>query len=1176
MTKKFVNSVKKNSQELKILGLAICIVFVTVFGFLLGTNSPILIASGGETIDYTKGNTLATKEVLEEVIVESISTYFEESSITDYISQDDMELLIAEITTGVLNSLPQDLLSEEEMDAVRNIVNEAIEEMAEEQNKKIKDEIQKNSVVITSELKEYVNDVVVPTLTATIQINSGAITDLRESLSEISNKYNSDKKKYNQLFDELKEQLDNIANDSVKAEEIVAVKETIRELSEVFEEYKSINSAEITTLAKELEELRTFVVDMSTRLEDLTKNQLEAFRQSMQDQIDANDALTHTQRAELEEQVNKSIADTNKSFREIADELEMAIAETASTNSKALNDFIANIYGNASGDVTIGDLLEQIELTAELSAEQKSILMEMIDNKYSAISAETKAHVEAVKESLEATIAENSASNAQTLKAFVASLYGDVTGDIKIGDLLDQIETTEELTVDQKVSLVDMINSKYDDATPETTAQAEEVKVLLEAAIAESSAAYESALNAFVASLYGDASGDVTIGDLLAQIEATAELTFEQKESLIEMVNAKSVEFTAKVDDVKTALVKEVADREKALEEMAISLTTSMETKVAELEQKVTQLINGQIETLRNSLMAQINTNKNLSEEQKAELEKEINILADGAATAEELALAVTELTAKITQSTEDSKAALNEAINNLLGEDASEGITIAELEQRISDADISPEQKQEILNIIANVYEDATADTTLKVEEAKNALQEEISRQAETFTNAVNSLQTQLETKLAELEIKVAGLIDSQLETLRSALLAQIETNKDLSDEMKEELEKEINILASTSATAEELSAAVADLTARISQNATDNQTALHEAINALLGDASEGITIAELEQRIADADISPEQKQEILDTIANVYANATADTTLKVEEAKNALQAEIDSQITELTNAMDSLRTELDTLISELRAEVNTLRDNLIAQIEADRNLSEAMKEELEDKINVLASTSATAEELSAAIAEMTAQIQENAQASTVELNEAIKALLGDASEGITIAELEQKIADADIADETKAALYAAIDSAFEEANDNVELKVSEVNSALQAEVVAREAAITTATTTMQTTLQANIDSLSSTVSANKTAQDNKNTALDQKDAELESDINELQTVLGIGSSGSSGSSGESIPEQIENISNALGGWTFELRGDGHLWAVQYNENGEVVLAKKLTFAE
>lgn len=75
-----------------------------------------------------------------------------------------------------------------------------------------------------------------------------------------------------------------------------------------------------------------------------------------------------------------------------------------------------------------------------------------------------------------------------------------------------------------------------------------------------------------------------------------------------------------------------------------------------------------------------------------------------------------------------------------------------------------------------------------------------------------------------------------------------------------------------------------------------------------------------AELENKIAAADISAEQKQALLDEIAKSYADATADTMVKVGDAKAALQAEIDTKTSALTNTVETLQAQIDELRMEL----------------------------------------------------------------------------------------------------------------------------------------------------------------------------------------------------------------------------------------------------------------
>ena len=711
--------------------------------------------------------------------------------------------------------------------------------------------------------------------------------------------------------------------------------------------------------------------------------------------------------------------------------------------------------------------------------------------------------------------------------------------------LVAQIETNKELSESQKTDLEAEINALADSAA--TAEELGAVVTELSARISLNAEANKQELNNALETLLGnDATAGITISELEDRI-AAADISPEQKQSLLDAIAASYADATAdttiQVAEAKSALQAEIDTQTAALTNAVNALQVELETKLADLEVKVTGLINTNIETLRNSLIAQIDLNKNLSDEQKAELEAEINSLAKSAATSTELSKAVSDLTAEINQSAIDNQTALNDAINNLLGDDATAGITISELEDRIAAADISQEQKQSLLDAIAASYADATADTTVKVAEAKAALQEEIDNQTTALTTAMDSLQYELESKLAELEIKVTGLINTNIETLKNSLLAQIELNKDLSDEQKAELEEEIRLLANKAATSDELSAAVADLAAEISQTATDNQTALNDAINSLLGDdATAGITISELEDRIAAADISPEQKQSLLDAIAASYADATADTTVQVADAKAALQTEIDNKTAALTTAMDSLEFELETKLAELEIKVTglintnieTLRNSLLAQIEANKELSDEQKAELEAEINTLANNSATSAELSDAVAGLMAEINQSAIDNQTALNDAINNLLGDdATAGITISELEDRIAAADISPEQKQSLLDAIAASYADATADTTVKVADAKAALQTEIDNKTAALTATVNSVQTQLESQISDMQA--------------EMDQLSANLQSQINTI-------------------------INNAGGCTIYYNEADGHFYIT--NEDGSV--SKKLDFAQ
>lgn len=150
------------------------------------------------------------------------------SSLKDYMSQvtdengnqvisdEAVEEIIAQITNGVLNSLPETIQNDENTVAyIREMIATAVTEEIKENNENVMSS--EDYIVTTSASKDtlyYIDNVVVPMLTAELQISEGEVDDLKNSLTTISHTYKTDSDKYDSLINDISARL-------TKLEEIV-------------------------------------------------------------------------------------------------------------------------------------------------------------------------------------------------------------------------------------------------------------------------------------------------------------------------------------------------------------------------------------------------------------------------------------------------------------------------------------------------------------------------------------------------------------------------------------------------------------------------------------------------------------------------------------------------------------------------------------------------------------------------------------------------------------------------------------------------------------------------------------------------------------------------------------------------------------------------------------------
>ena len=101
-------------------------------------------------------------------------------NVKEFISQDEMAQIIAQISTGVMNRLPTDTLSSGQELKVKEMISKAVIEATNDNNNQATDNTGADATVITEELQSYIKTTIVPNITAEIQINQGAIDDLKK------------------------------------------------------------------------------------------------------------------------------------------------------------------------------------------------------------------------------------------------------------------------------------------------------------------------------------------------------------------------------------------------------------------------------------------------------------------------------------------------------------------------------------------------------------------------------------------------------------------------------------------------------------------------------------------------------------------------------------------------------------------------------------------------------------------------------------------------------------------------------------------------------------------------------------------------------------------------------------------------------------------------------------
>lgn len=382
----------KVNKKVTLIATAVMLALALVIGSILVFNSGV---TGSYEDEFTASS---SEDFIKSEMQDYIKNYFQTTTVTEYISEEDMAKIIAEISTGVLNSLPESTLSENETFKIREMISEAITEEITNLNsgKEISSEY---TTVLTEQLQDYINKTIVPNITADIQISKGAIDDLKSSLSNLSTEYKLSQTEYDLLIDDLYSKFANLDKNSGSVTDITNIKNDITKLSEVLESYKSSTSSQTTTLEKELLTVTEQLEIAKKEIESLTEKQLEDIKAALSAQIANNAALNEQEKKELLDKIGSISASNTEDLNKAIADLQNQINEEAAQNEKDLLAAIEALKGNGAGDTTLSDLMSQIN-NSGLTENQKQQLVEYLKETFGDATSYTDAEVEALKGSL--------------------------------------------------------------------------------------------------------------------------------------------------------------------------------------------------------------------------------------------------------------------------------------------------------------------------------------------------------------------------------------------------------------------------------------------------------------------------------------------------------------------------------------------------------------------------------------------------------------------------------------------------------------------------------------------------------------------------------------------------------------------------------------------------------
>lgn len=846
---------KSSNKNMLIYITTVIMVCATIVSFSFGRLTAANHTSGTMYDETELGNNLVTQELLTEQIRAGINTYFNDANLTDVVSDTDVEELTAMITAEVLNSLPEDSLSETEENAVRLIVSDSVTSAISLQNDANKEQaeaaaaeavetatsdvtvqINTANAETVSALKEYVKNTVVPKLTATIQLNAGCIDDLKTSLSALSTEYNTNKEEYDAIIDEIAQKLDTVGvNVTTQSSTLVEVKTDLARLDKVLSNYKSANATDIASVESEIVSIQSLLsAERAKREEQITsvKNDLSLLQSnitSMRSSIDELSGSTVTD-------IGDKLVSLTSNVSNIQDQLNTTEAALfAIINSGEYSPEI--IYPAGSYVIHDGNLYYCEKATTGAFDPDKWTLV------YQGVSS--------VSVELDAVYA--------ALDEAIAKLSGNVTYDNKNGELIftsDKAYKKGEYIVieDQIYMCTKDVSIKEGQKWTEVSGNFEKTEFQAQdlTELTMSLADAKSQLSALVDDQIATLKSSLT-----AQISANKELTEQQKGELAGKINALSATTTSELNQQVMALQQEIS---------AASSKNAMDLQAA-----IAKLLGGANgETTIQDLLDQIDGNAEYSDEVKASLVAMIqglssdtsasisSISGDVESLQNSLAAEVAKRDAAIQSAVGNLESSLQSSIMNLsnrltqseaqleaLVADQIETLKSALTAQIATNKSLADEDKTELINQINNLE----VSTTEELNEQVRLLQEQV-------LNSSSASSEELQSALKSL------LGGADADTTIQDLLNQISANTAYSDSTKAELKQLVSGLSTdTNAKLSSINGDISKIQEDLSAEVTARNEAIKEAVGTLRTTMNETISAIQGDMSNIQSDLSAVQ---------------------------------------------------------------------------------------------------------------------------------------------------------------------------------------------------------------------------------------------------------------------------------------------------------------------------
>ena len=244
-------------------------------------------------------------------------------------------------------------------------------------------------------MNSYIDETIVPRLTALIQINSNDIANLKKSLASLSTEYKQNKSQYDTAIAGVKQAM---SSGTVSSQEVTELKKNMSVLEGTLQNYKSDTATEATSLNNELTYAKTAVealrsetlsgADVEEKLAtvkndllQIDENKLTELKTSLLSQVQSNQELSKQEQEALKTSIENLTVENSNSLIEMQNQLQELVSESSTEQSEALNTAMSDLNKNMNDVYSKINQLENnvTRLSAKEISEMKETLTKQIE-----------------------------------------------------------------------------------------------------------------------------------------------------------------------------------------------------------------------------------------------------------------------------------------------------------------------------------------------------------------------------------------------------------------------------------------------------------------------------------------------------------------------------------------------------------------------------------------------------------------------------------------------------------------------------------------------------------------------------------------------------------------------------------------------------------------------------